>query len=54
VAEATDAPVLTEEERRSRGAAATRGAFFGFFVDMFDIYLPIGGAGSRDRLFPLA
>jgi MFS family permease len=41
----TDATITagleSDELRRQRGKSATRGAFFGFFVDMFDIYLPV-------------
>jgi len=29
------------QSREEKGRKAIRGAFFGFFVDMFDIYLPV-------------
>ena len=35
---AATATTTTHEEKARR---AVRGAFFGFFVDMFDIYLPV-------------
>ena len=35
---AATATATTHEEKARR---AVRGAFFGFFVDMFDIYLPV-------------
>jgi MFS family permease len=38
------APVQTQESdkaRRKKGLSALRGASFGFFVDMYDVYLPV-------------
>jgi len=32
---------VQEQSREEKGRKAIRGAFFGFFVDMFDIYLPV-------------
>ena len=34
-------PTLPDAERRKKGLTALRGATFGFFVDMFDVYLPV-------------
>ncbi len=38
---ATTAGVLDTEERNKRARDALKGAFVGFYVDLFDIYLPI-------------
>lgn len=41
----------SDETRRVRGKEATRGASIGFFVDCFDIYLPVVALGPANAYF---
>ena len=41
----------SESEKKKAGQRALRAAFMGFFVDMFDVYLPIVGLGPAMSYF---